>query len=139
MNKKCPTHSTLTFLINLRKSIAGIFLSRQYYINIVLTHQLSGPTGFVAAYFQHILLSLSLGLEYITDTLGPQINLLMVPQWHFFLSPITNHNWIHTTVKLVKYDSVQARAIKSSNSSIQWWQGLAINKFTLSPFAYENL
>lgn len=56
----------------LRKSIAGTFLPKQYYINIVLTRWLSGPAAAAAAatYFQHVLLGLSLGVvECIADTL----------------------------------------------------------------------
>lgn len=52
----------------LRKSIAGTFRPKQYYINIVLTRWLSGPAA--ATYFQHVLLGLSLGVvECIADTL----------------------------------------------------------------------
>lgn len=48
-----------------------------------------GQSGLQQPTFQHILLSLSLAEEYITETQETEINLLMVPLWHigflFFL------------------------------------------------------
>lgn len=104
-------------LINLRKSIAGTFLPKQYYINIVLTHigyqgqqGLQQPTSNTFYWVCHS--------EYITDTLGTEIHLLIVPQWHiwFFFYPLPL-SWVSNyqpqlnshTMKPMKYDSAPAR------------------------------
>lgn len=101
--EKSSAHSVLTFLIKLQKSIAGIILPKQCNATVVLAHCCQGQGGFATTYFQHILLSLSLGLSHgyiFTDSTS-------VSLCHFlFLWPlISNHNWIHT-LNYMNYDFV---------------------------------
>lgn len=84
--KNLSAPSTLTFLINLLKincrHISAKAISRQYCSNRLVIR-----AGRVCSnLLPTILLSVSLGAEYITDT--TQIHLLIAPQWRFdFFSP----------------------------------------------------
>lgn len=106
--KKSSPHSSLTFLIKLWKSIAGIFLSKWYNANIVLTRCCQGQRGLQQP--TSSTLYWVCRLDYITDTC-----LLIVPQCHSvtficFLWPlISSRNWIHTTENSMKYHFVLAQ------------------------------
>lgn len=137
VNKSRYAHSTLTFPHKFTEincwHISAKAILHQYCSNTLVIRASRVCSNLLPTHFIEFV------TQYITDTLGTEINLLIVPQWHiWFHHPPPPHppSWVSNyqpqlnshRMKPMKYDSAPGRAIKSSNTSVQWWRGLRINK-----------
>ena len=124
-----------------------IFPSRQYHVNIFSNTLVIGAHCLCCNLLPlSILLSITSSRVYkgYTRNRDDFIDSTSVAGLIFFFPLVSNYQPVldsHNSDEAHEiWLSVQARAIKPSNSSIQWWQGPAVNEFhpSLSGRIYER-